>query len=340
MSRMRQIGIVGTGAAGLLLLYQMEKAGIQPRRIVVIDPYHDGGDLKRKWGTVRSNTIWRQILEACPPPSGRSLPAPWSALDPEKPCELGLIIDYLWFLVKPYFQQTQIRSDWVREASQNAETMIWRLQLQNSATPIEVAYLFLATGSDPKSLDLPKPSIPLEVALAGQDRLSQYVRKGQQAVVFGLSHSGTLAVQNLLDAGLKVVAFYATPHPFLYARDGIYDGIKQDSAEIADKLAARAYGSNFQMYPVSNTAECLRATMLADVVIFAIGFDPRRLLLKHFEYDSRTGALKDLVNGWGFGIAYPNIAPDGIHYDVSVPAFIKHIEAQWSSIVSSVVIDE
>jgi hypothetical protein len=30
-------------------------------------------------------------------------------------------------------------------------------------------------------------------------------------------------------------------------------------------------------------------------------------------------------NAWGFGIAYPSQAPDGIHFDVGVASFIEHI---------------
>ena len=37
---------------------------------------------------------------------------------------------------------------------------------------------------------------------------------------------------------------------------------------------------------------------------------------------------------WGFGIAYPSQAPDGIHWDVGVSSFLEHIHGQTSSIVS------
>ena len=61
----KRICIIGSGAAGILLLLNLQKANVPASKILIIDPHHDGGDLTRKWGSVRSNTIWRQILDLC-----------------------------------------------------------------------------------------------------------------------------------------------------------------------------------------------------------------------------------------------------------------------------------
>jgi hypothetical protein len=77
----------------------------------------------------------------------------------------------------------------------------------------------------------------------------------------------------------------------------------------------------------------IRQTKLADAVIYAIGFesrDPFGLSL----YDGQTGQIQGTSNAWGFGIAYPNKATDGIHWDVSIPAFQAHIEKQMPNILS------
>ena len=50
------------------------------------------------------------------------------------------------------------------------------------------------------------------------------------------------------------------------------------------------------------------------------------------EYDELTGRFMKGA-AWGFGIAYPNRAPDGIHWDVSVAAFLEHMKAQLSKII-------
>jgi hypothetical protein len=52
-------------------------------------------------------------------------------------------------------------------------------------------------------------------------------------------------------------------------------------------------------------------------------------------YDGKNGKLNELPAAWGFGIAYPNLAPDGVHWDVSVAAFLEHIKLQISDLLSS-----
>jgi hypothetical protein len=45
-------------------------------------------------------------------------------------------------------------------------------------------------------------------------------------------------------------------------------------------------------------------------------------------------------NAWAFGIAYPNLATDGIHYDVSIPAFTKHIQNHLPDILSILSVEQ
>ena len=53
---MNNICIIGAGVTGLSLLLLLQESGIDPSKIVVIDPHFDGGDLARKWTTIQSNT--------------------------------------------------------------------------------------------------------------------------------------------------------------------------------------------------------------------------------------------------------------------------------------------
>ena len=54
---------------------------------------------------------------------------------------------------------------------------------------------------------------------------------------------------------------------------------------------------------------------------------------KTTEYDTSTGKFQGLPV-WGFGTAYPNRAPDGIHWDVGVSPFLEHIKKQIPDIIS------
>jgi hypothetical protein len=74
-------------------------------------------------------------------------------------------------------------------------------------------------------------------------------------------------------------------------------------------------------------------TKKASYVVYAIGFETRYIEIENIDstkYDSKTGKITD--NIYGFGIAYPSSAPDNIHYDVGVYAFMEHILNQIENI--------
>lgn len=324
---MKRISIIGSGAAGLLLLWNLEKHGVDPRHIVIIDPTNNGGDLTKKWLHVRSNTTWRQILEAVP--HSTSGVEPWSQLNPDEPCELRYVIQYLQACTKDYMSKTLRRTDYVKQVKY--ENNQWVLTLQHAKQPLFSDLVFFCQGSEPKSLDLPFPSIPLDIAL-DKRRLSDLVSEGQHILVFGTAHSGPLVVKNLVDLGCKVTNFYATEKPFYFDRDGEYDGIKKDAQVIADAILNGEIPVN--MESVHDMAALMRASKSVDACVYACGFEPRNSL-DFMKYDGYTGRLLDAPHAWGFGIAYPNKAPDGIHWDVSVPAFQAHIAKQMPDILAT-----
>lgn len=326
---MKRICIVGGGAAALLLLLQLEKHNVDPSWVTLIDPTHTGGDLAKKWFHVRSNTTWRQIFEAVP--SRNSFAKPWSDLQPDAPIPLHLVIGYLRECVKDYVSKILLRTDTV--SSVTLENSLWTLTLAHAKKPLQADLVFFCQGSEPKSLDLPFPSIPLDIALDPR-RLSDFVKQGQHVLVFGTAHSGPLVVKNLVDLGAKVTNFYATEQPFYFDREGHYDGVKQDAAVLADEILQNKF-PNVTLESVHDMSAIIRASKSAEVCVYACGFEPRVLNPEWKLYDGATGRIEGTSTAWGFGIAYPNRAPDGIHWDVSVPAFQKHIQAQMPDILAA-----
>ncbi len=327
---MKKVCIIGSGAAGLLLLHNLQQNGILPEQVLVVDPYLCGGDLSEKWSCVRSNTIWSQLLNAVPYPG--SLPESYSSLDPNSPCSLRHYIQYLRDVTKSYLNNCEVHCTYATKVWQDGK---WYIQLKNQTVPLEADVLLLATGSEPKHLDLPYPSLSLCTAL-NKEKLAEYIKKGDHILVFGTAHSAVLIVKNLLDCGANVTNFYASPKPFYFDRDGDYDGLKQDAAEIADKILAKELP--VKLFSINDTSNVIRQTKNVDGVVYAIGFEPRNPFgLK--DYDGETGQLKGCTNAWGFGIAYPNKAPDGIHFDVSIPAFQVHIQRQMPNILSQLRIE-
>jgi pyruvate/2-oxoglutarate dehydrogenase complex dihydrolipoamide dehydrogenase (E3) component len=322
---MKKVCILGAGSAGLLFLHNLERNGVSPDQVILVDAQFCGGDMNAKWSCVRSNTVWNQLLQAVPYPG--TLPEKWSSIPGDEPCSLRHYIDYLKEVTKSYLKQCELHCTVATKVWFDSK---WYIQLKNQQVPLEADILILATGSEPKHLDLPYPSFSLCTAL-NKEKLEQVVQKGDHILVFGTAHSATLIVKNLLDCGATVTNFYATPKPFYFDRDGDYDGLKQDAAAIADKILAKELP--VKMVSITDTVNVIRTTRKVDGVVYAIGFESRNPFgLK--DYDAQTGQISGYSNAWGFGIAYPNQASDGIHYDVSIPAFQAHMERQMPTILS------
>jgi len=326
------ICIIGAGATGLLLLLLLQEAAADLSKITIIDPYFDGGDLARKWTGVISNTPWSKTVDslntACP---SLNLPAAHDSTTP-----LIEIANLLRSLATPLLKKTRQIQGYVTQTNYNSEKKKWMTTIDRGDTVI-TDRLILAQGSEPKSMDLPIPSIPLEIAL-DQSRLKYYVKPGEKVIMFGTMHSGALIMNNLVALGTQVTAYYNSQKPFYWARDGAYDGIKADAADIADKVMRGEIPVT--LVATKDTAKVIRTSHDAQWLVYAIGFAPRNMPIlidgvpcSAKEYDGASGRLTN-APAWGFGIAYPNRAPDGIHWDVGVASFLEHMKRQISDILA------
>ena len=328
---MTSICIVGAGATGLLLLLLLQEAGVDMSTITIIDPHFDGGDLARRWTAVVSNTPWSKAVNslkaACP-----SLTIPdIHPLENTTPLiEIAHLLRNL--AASPLKNVRQIQGH-VIQSNYDSGNKLWTTTVESNAViqQLQTQQLVITIGSEPKTLDLPIPSIPLEIALDAS-RVKHYVKKGDKVIVFGTMHSGALVIQNLTALGTEVTAYYKNDTPFYWARDGSYDGIKADAADIADNIVAGTV--KVTLVSTKDTAKVIRTSHDVQWVVYAMGFSPRNLQISvdghsqsSTEYDGQTGRLVK-APAWGFGIAYPNRAPDGIHWDVSVASFLEHMKQQ------------
>lgn len=321
--------IIGAGATGLLLLLFLAEKGIDLQNIIIVDPFFDGGDLRRKWGQVISNTPWSKTYEAVKTAFPSRIMPTWASNIPlDKTTPLSQIIELIHELARPLFVNS-IQGT-VKKANYD---MNWSIQIQQESKTIDIesTNIYFTTGSEQKSLGLSIPSIPIEIAL-DVSRLRQYVKETDKVILFGTAHSGTLILKNLADIGVNTIAIYRTSTPFLYARDGEYDGIKADAAEYADSMIEGKYPT-IKLISTSNLSTIIRETRSAKWAIYAIGFESRSSIdvtvngtvKSILSYSPLTGKIIDCPNAWGFGIAYPSQAPDGKHFDVGISSFIKHI---------------
>jgi len=338
MVDMKSTCIIGAGITGLITILLLKEAGADLSTISIIDPYFDGGDLARKWTTVLSNTPWsktiQSLLNACP-----SLSIPTSPYDPSSTTPLVEIANFICKVAAPLLKQIKCIQGVVTSANYGSEAKEWSITVTagGAQTVLHSKQLILAPGGKSKTLNLAIPTIPLEVAL-DSSRLKHYIKPAQKVLVFGTMHSGTIVIRNLTSLGAEVTAFYTSPEPFYWARDNAYDGIKGEAADIADSIVAGTIPVS--LIPIKNTADVIRSSRDAEWVVYAMGFAPRYIKLlidgvecSSIEYNEQTGALTH-APAWGFGLAYPNRAPDGIHWDVGVTPFLEHIKQQIPAIIS------
>ena len=305
--------IIGAGVTGLSLLLLLTKAGMDPADITIIDPHFKCGDLSLRWGDVQSNTPWSKTVDTLNAILGLNLPSSPNTT------KLSAIADLILTLtddiparrIEGFVTSVQKSDDW---------TVTYHTDVSHTLT---CKALFACQGSDQKILPHRIPSIPLECALDG--RLADYICPGDKVTVFGTMHSGTLVLQNLHDLSASTTAIYRSATPFVWDRDGAYDGIKEESAAIADKIVAGEI-------PVT-LLQGSNAPLDSKWIIYAMGFTPRLIPGLGDTYDGRTGQIQPMA--WGFGISYPNAAPDGVHWDVSVAAFLNHMQAQLPSILQT-----
>ena len=328
---MYDITFIGYGIATMCALLALDA---QLLNIAIIDPYFDGGSLHRHYSTVQSNTTWQQFLDAVTsfvsPAKLQQLQTLHSA---SSTTTLGELTRQLRRLVS-HNTATKIVGH-AQEARWTSDH--WTINVEQKI--IKSRRLILCTGSQQRTLNYPIPQLPLEIIL-NSEALKTATRPLDSIVILGASHSGTLAAARAADAGLNVSLVYRSGSViFKYARDGHYDGIKQESALIADKIMAGEM-SNVKVICEDDDIRC--ALLEADWVTYACGFVPRKTIRLFVDdaavavdkYDANSGKLLEAPNAWGFGIAYPNsnIVGNETYYDVSLAAFLSHISRNLSAI--------
>lgn len=333
---MPELALVGLGPAGCIFLASLPPEKITPE-IFVYESACIGGDLARCYGDVVANLTCAEMCAAMKKvPTWRD--QKFSLLEKYRDDEcppLSEICKQVRILIAPLLKQVTLRTCSVQKIQQTVEG--WSVFVDGETEPDEFYRVVLCTGATPKQLNFPKSAIPLDVALS-PDRLKKFVNPTDAVIVFGTSHSGTLILRNLKDCGCqKLTAIYSGSTPFVWARDGDPDGIKQESAVIADQIVAGEWGVATPTFVgLTECDKLFNRTSEADHVIYAIGFQCRAPTLigrdgqkfSPSNYDPETGCLKPGL--WGFGIGFPSIyvKPSGAKsVDVGFGPFADHILA-------------
>ena len=328
------VAIIGCGASGSICLLELIRKGRDPSTITVVDPYFDGGDLGRRWGAVKSNIKWQQIVDSLSQyPSTAAPIAELSKLyGPEDTCLLSDVANLLQQAARPLLQSVNLQVDTCKKVKKTEAG--WSIELATEGELPEVfGHVFLCQGGVEKQLDYGKPVIPLDIAL-DPVRLRRMVRPGQTVTVVGLSHSGTLVLRNLNDIGITLNGVYDTEKPFYFARDGCYDGIKEEAAMVADMIVAKSLP--VKLVSNKDTKNLVKIMTKTDWVVLAIGFVGRSLpitsidgtQLNEVDYSPTSALVAGQTDLRGFGLSYPGVSEiEGKTYkDISIPSFVQQIQ--------------
>jgi thioredoxin reductase len=322
---MYDITIIGCGITGMLVLAILQQHSIDLSKVCIIDPYFDGGNLLRSYGSVISNTPLSKTVNALKLiDSNYTVPEKFTNFELTSTTPLWVLTHLIKTIVNPILKKI----DTVQSNVQSIDYTT-HYKIQTDVSQVESKIIILCQGAEPKMLHCDIPIIPLTSAL-NEQILKNYLSPNNKVLVFGTSHSGCIILENLHKLNIETIAVHKSKAPFLFARDGEYDGIKEEAERIAHEILENKY-NNLTLLHINEIDKIIKASKQADYVVYCIGFETTNTIKANFDitkYDSTNGRIKDVEKAYGFGIAYPSAAPDGIHVDVGIISFVEHIQNQ------------
>uniref|UniRef100_A0A6C0D7X7 FAD/NAD(P)-binding domain-containing protein n=1 Tax=viral metagenome TaxID=1070528 RepID=A0A6C0D7X7_9ZZZZ len=316
--------IIGYGITGMLVLAMLQANNVDISKVCIIDPYFDGGALLREYGNVISNTPLSKCINALKLIKPEyTLPEEYKIYDETKTTPLHVLAHIIRDFTKNITKQVDVIEEYVTYIKKDDIFTV-----QTNSSEIKSKKIILCQGSKQKTLECEIPSIPIHVAL-NKDILSRYVKPTDKVIVFGTAHSGCLVLENLHQLNIQTTAVYKHDTPFLFAKDGEYDGIKEEAERIANSILNDEY-KNLTFVHSSKIDQLIKSIRKCDWIVYSIGFNPNKICsnIDLTKYDKTSGKILETDNAYGFGIAYPSLAPDSIHVDVGVISFVEHIQKQ------------
>lgn len=337
MSNYKPITLIGFGIAGQLLLSYILDL-VPGHNVTIIDPDFVGGDLMRDYSGIHSNTTIGKKIESL-----AKLPGNWSDTINGLKMRGGsddtvLLADLVSDMRKSSSRHSascdQIY-DKVQKTIWNQEHKRWFLHLE-SGSEYTTAIICFCGGMYPRQKDYGIPIIPLSTAL-DEGRLSRIVEKGNNVIVFGSAHSATLVLKNLNNIpGVNTTCIYRGNRPFRYARDTEYDGIKKESADIADLITKGSY-TNLSLISTNEICSISKALRKANWLVQATGFLPRfpEIIIGSATiaptWDGITGLAEGVQQAQAFGACVPGTTciNEKVYPDISLGSFVEQIEKRW-----------
>jgi hypothetical protein len=324
--------IIGFGISGMILFLELMKSKTDCLSICVFDPNWSGGDLTVKYRNVMSNTPWSKTKEVLSnydfAQAGINYGDSLYKLD--SLMRVSDMAQALLLVCEPFLKKVKLVTGSVQKVFEKEDG--WSVCTDTENVLSENVYLCL--GAEPKTMDINIPIIPLEVGLDPK-RLSNFVMEGQNIAVIGCSHSGLIAMRNLKNVGANVTGIYRGNTPFVYARDGVYNGIKGEITGFADDVKNDLY-DNVDLVCCNDFLSLYKILTRSDAAIIATGFKRRTFEMCAADgseidvgnYDTKTGLIDSRRGLYGFGIAYPGTTTINniVYEDVGLLLFQQQIQ--------------
>lgn len=303
--------VVGAGPAGIAAVGRLIDHGIEPHRIMWIDPSFNVGDLGRLWPNVSSNTsvkLFHNFLKASAAFQYAAAPIDFSLnhLPEDNTCALHHMVEPLQWVTSHLLTKVQSIKGHVKHLSRVDGH--WLLE---GDEPCAARNVVLTTGAEAETLHHPMvESIAFDIAI-DKERLRQAIDPKHTFAVFGSSHSAIMIIRYLVELNVhKIINFYRSPCRYAINQGDwiLFDntGLKGTTADWAREYIDGTLPDNLER--INSTQSNLEHYLpLCNRSIYAVGFKRRNSVTigdyDHLNYNPHTGILARGL--FGLGIAYP-----------------------------------
>ena len=304
--------VIGAGPAGIAAVGKLIDQGVNPKKIAWIDPEFKVGDFGKLWSNISSNTkvkLFLRFLNECKAFDYQACPNKYALhdADPNQTCYLRLMAEPLqWVTDRLVGLVHDIKA--IAHAIR-LENHCWEIKLSQQI--IHSKNVILAIGSEAKVLSLSGPETLALNDVLDSERVAPLCHPDDVVAVFGSSHSAVLAIQELLNCGVKkIINFYL--EPLRFAVD-LGDWILFDDTGLKGKTAewARQHISGElpeQLHRMISSEENLTQHLPeCNKAVYAIGFQRRQLPvvtgLVSVQHNEQSGIIAPGL--FGLGLAFP-----------------------------------
>lgn len=328
--------VVGAGPAGNVVVGLLIDLGINPQKIMWVDPEFSVGRLSL-YGEVPANSNIRSFIDflkackafcACQSEALQAIYAHNPNTEPPLQEFIKPLMD-----ITNYLRSRVYSTQGYLKALDFADD-VWNVTTDGGTFSSQ--RVVLATGSHPHSLNYQcSNEISLDAAL-NKSQLVNCINENDSVAVIGSAHSAVLVMKFLSEINVaRILNFYSKPLQYV-VNMGTWSlhgesGLKGIAAEWARNVLEKNPPAN--LLRIFNTEASRKAWMpVCNKIVYAAGFEPNQLppingSQKPVSYDETTGCIAPHL--FGIGIAFPELYTDPLgntEHKVGLNSFMAYAQ--------------